>query len=65
MAFAFASEMSARVTYDAIHFHGGYGFMLEHDAQLYYRRARGWPRVWGGPEAAFARAATARYGETA
>jgi alkylation response protein AidB-like acyl-CoA dehydrogenase len=64
MAFAFASETSARVTYDAIHFHGGYGFMLEHDAQLYYRRARGWPRVWGGPEAAYARAAAARYGKT-
>jgi alkylation response protein AidB-like acyl-CoA dehydrogenase len=65
MAFAFASETSARVTYDAIHFHGGYGFMLEHDAQLYYRRARGWARVWGGPEAAYARAAAARYGKTA
>ena len=65
MAFAFASETAARATYDAIHFHGGYGFMLEHDAQLYYRRARGWPRVWGGPEAAYARAAAARYGEMA
>jgi alkylation response protein AidB-like acyl-CoA dehydrogenase len=65
MAFAFASETAARVTYDAIHFHGGYGFMLEHDAQLYYRRARGWPRVWGGAEAAYARAAAARYEMTA
>jgi alkylation response protein AidB-like acyl-CoA dehydrogenase len=65
MAFAFASETAARVTYDAVHFHGGYGFMLEHDAQLYYRRARGWARVWAGPEEGFARAAAARYGKSA
>ena len=25
-----------------LHFHGGYGFMLEYDIQLHYRRARGW-----------------------
>jgi alkylation response protein AidB-like acyl-CoA dehydrogenase len=63
MAFAFSSETAAHVTYDAIHFHGGYGFMLEHDAQLYYRRARGWPRVWGSADAGYARAAAARYGK--
>jgi alkylation response protein AidB-like acyl-CoA dehydrogenase len=65
MAFAFASETAARVTYDAIHFHGGYGFMVEQDAQLHYRRARGWARAWGDPEAAYARAAAARYGRVA
>ena len=62
MAFAFASETSARATYDAIHFHGGYGFMLEHDVQLHYRRVRGWARVWGDAETAYQRAAAARYG---
>jgi alkylation response protein AidB-like acyl-CoA dehydrogenase len=62
MAFAFASETSARATYDAIHFHGGYGFMLEHDVQLHYRRVRGWARVWGDAEAGYQRAAAARYG---
>jgi alkylation response protein AidB-like acyl-CoA dehydrogenase len=61
MAFAFASETAEQATYNAIHFHGGYGFMLEHDAQLYYRRARGWPRVWGDAEAAHRRAAARRY----
>ncbi len=50
LAFAFASETAEQATYDAIHFHGGYGFMLEHDVQLYYRRARGWARVWGSAE---------------
>ena len=31
--------------YWALHFHGGYGFMLEYDIQLYYRRSRAWARV--------------------
>jgi hypothetical protein len=35
--------------------------MLEQDVQLYYRRARGWARVWGEPRAAFRRAAAHRY----
>jgi alkylation response protein AidB-like acyl-CoA dehydrogenase len=62
MAFAFASETAERATYHGIHFHGGYGFMLEHDVQLFYRRARGWARVWGDAEAGYRRAADARYG---
>ena len=65
MAFAFASEAAERATYDAIHFHGGYGFMLEHDAQLFYRRARTWARVWGDAEDGYRRAAAARYGSVA
>jgi alkylation response protein AidB-like acyl-CoA dehydrogenase len=62
LAFAYASETAERATYQAIHFHGGYGFMLEHDVQLFYRRARGWARVWGSADDAYRRAATARYG---
>ncbi len=65
MAFAFASETAERATYHAIHFHGGYGFMVEHDVQLHYRRARGGARVWGGAEAGYRRAAAARYGPVA
>ncbi|HEX5945819.1 MAG TPA: acyl-CoA dehydrogenase family protein [Acidimicrobiales bacterium] len=61
MAFAFASRTAEAATYDAIHVHGGYGFMLEYDVQLHHRRARGWARVWGDAEAADARAADARY----
>jgi alkylation response protein AidB-like acyl-CoA dehydrogenase len=61
LAFAFASATADRVTYQAIHFHGGYGFMLEHDVQLFYRRARGWARVWGSADDAYRRAASARY----
>jgi len=62
MSFAFSSRAVAAASYDAVHLHGGYGFMLEHDAQLFYRRARGWARVWGDAEAAYRRAELARYG---
>lgn len=41
MALAFCSEAARDATYDALHFHGGYGFMEEYDIQLYFRRARG------------------------
>nr|MDT0667045.1 acyl-CoA dehydrogenase family protein [Micromonospora sp. DSM 115978] len=61
MAFGFAAETARQATYNAVHFHGGYGFMLEYDAQLHYRRARGWARVWGQPRQAYQRAARARY----
>lgn len=60
MAFAFASETAELATAHAVHFHGGYGFMLEQDVQLHYRRARGWARVWGDAEAGYRRAADAR-----
>ena len=61
MAFAFAARTAEQATYDAIHTHGGYGFMLEYDVQLHYRRCRGWSRVWGDAERAVTRAADARY----
>ena len=65
MAFAFASKVAEKATYDAIHTHGGYGFMLEYDVQLHWRRVRGWARVWGDAEAGYRRAGAARYGRGA
>lgn len=65
MAFAFASETARDTTYEAVHFHGGYGFMLETDVQLFYRRARAWARVWGEPAAGYRRAGAARYADAA
>ena len=41
MAFGFAPETARDTSYWALHFHGGYGFMLEYDIQLYYRRCAG------------------------
>lgn len=61
MAFAFASDVARQVTYWAMHTLGGYGVMLEHDAQLYFRRARGWAGVYGDAEAAYRRVASYRY----
>jgi len=43
MAFLFASEVAERAASWSLHFHGGYGFMLEYDIQLFYRRAKAWP----------------------
>jgi alkylation response protein AidB-like acyl-CoA dehydrogenase len=33
----------------ALHVHGGYGFMVEYDIQLYFRRASAWPLLLGDP----------------
>jgi alkylation response protein AidB-like acyl-CoA dehydrogenase len=62
MAFAFAAESARDATYRSLHFHGGYGFMMEYDVQLYYRRARAWSNVWAEPAVAYRRTADARYG---
>jgi len=62
MAFAFAHESARDATYRALHFHGGYGFMMEYDIQLYYRRARAWATVFAEPRVVYQRAADRRYG---
>lgn len=65
MAFAFAYETARDATYRSLHIHGGYGFGMECDAQLYYRRVRGWAMVYGEPGVALDRVADARYGPVA
>ncbi|OBF11158.1 acyl-CoA dehydrogenase family protein [Mycobacterium sp. 852002-10029_SCH5224772] len=62
MAFAFAYETARDATRRSLHIHGGYGFGMEGDIQLYYRRVRGWAMVFGDPAAALDRVADARYG---
>ena len=62
MAFAFAYETARDATYRSLHVHGGYGFGMEGDIQLYYRRVRGWALVYGEPAVALDRVADARYG---
>jgi len=39
MAVTFAAATALEAATSCLHFHGGYGFMLEYDPQLYYRRA--------------------------
>jgi len=65
MAFAFACESARDVTYRSLHFLGGYGFMMEYDVQLYYRRARAWANVYAEPRVAYRRAADKRYSQRA
>ena len=62
MAYAFAASTARDASYWALHFHGGYGFMLEYDIQLYYRRSRAWAQVVMDPARAYRRVADKRYG---
>jgi alkylation response protein AidB-like acyl-CoA dehydrogenase len=62
MAFAFAYESARDATYRSLHYHGGYGFMMEYDVQLYYRRARAWANVYAEPRIVYRRVADKRYG---
>ncbi|HEY8545667.1 MAG TPA: acyl-CoA dehydrogenase family protein [Acidimicrobiales bacterium] len=48
-AFWFAGETAERASAASLHFHGGYGFMLEYDIQLHARRAKGWRLLLGDP----------------
>ncbi|OBH21811.1 acyl-CoA dehydrogenase [Mycobacterium sp. E1715] len=65
MAFAFGYETARDATRRSLHIHGGYGFGMEGDIQLYYRRVRGWAMVIGDPATALDRVADARYGAVA
>jgi alkylation response protein AidB-like acyl-CoA dehydrogenase len=49
MAFLHAAEVAFRTCRDALQFHGGYGFTVEYDIQLYFRRAKAWPLALGAP----------------
>ena len=54
MAFLFAAKTAQKTTGDSLHFHGGYGFTMEYDIQLYFRRAKAWPLLAGDPEPQYA-----------
>jgi hypothetical protein len=63
MAWSFSSETALGVTRDSLHYHGGYGFTREYDIQLYFRRAKAYPLVWGDPRAEYQRLADELFGE--
>lgn len=64
MAFLFATRAARRASKVALHVHGGYGFTLEYDIQLYYRRAQAWPLALGDPKLGVAQLADALFGPT-
>jgi alkylation response protein AidB-like acyl-CoA dehydrogenase len=50
MAYLFASETAHSTAGASLHFHGGYGYMLEYDIQLYFRRAKTLQLLTGDPD---------------
>ena len=61
MSFAYNAEVAFRTCRESLQFHGGYGFTLEYDIQLYYRRTKAWPSLDGDPRRSYARVAEALY----
>jgi alkylation response protein AidB-like acyl-CoA dehydrogenase len=65
MAFAYAGEAAELAATEALHFHGGYGFMLEYDIQLYFRRIKAWSLVHGDRQLELRRLADHLWGPAA
>lgn len=49
MAFLHAGATAQLASEESLHFHGGYGFTLEYDIQLYFRRAKAWSLALAPP----------------
>jgi len=62
MAFLFAARAAQDTSAAALHVHGGYGFTLEYDVQLYLRRAKAWPLASGDPRRGALHVADALFG---
>jgi alkylation response protein AidB-like acyl-CoA dehydrogenase len=56
LACAFNAEAARQASYRSLHYHGGYGFMLEYDIQLFFRRAKAWPAQFAEPTSLYTRA---------
>ena len=65
MAFLFAARTAQDTSAAALHVHGGYGFTLEYDVQLYLRRAKAWPLALGDPRRGTLHLADALFGPVA
>lgn len=48
-AYLFAGETAQQSAGESLHVHGGYGFTLEYDIQLFYRRAKAWALCLDAP----------------
>jgi alkylation response protein AidB-like acyl-CoA dehydrogenase len=62
MAFLFAARTAQDTSAAALHVHGGYGFTLEYDVQLYLRRAKAWTLALGDPRRGALQLADALFG---
>jgi alkylation response protein AidB-like acyl-CoA dehydrogenase len=63
MAFLFNADCAFRTARECLQFHGGYGFTLEYDIQLYFRRAKAWPLALGDSRREYERLADLVYAE--
>ena len=54
MALAFAAETAEDTAATSLHAHGGYGYTIEYDIQLYFRRAKALALIMGGVEHLYA-----------
>lgn len=61
MDFLFLKDVAFKTARESLQFHGGYGFTLEYDIQLYLRRAKAWPLLFGDPRTHYARLADNLY----
>jgi alkylation response protein AidB-like acyl-CoA dehydrogenase len=55
IAYLFLSELAFKTCRESLQFHGGYGFTLEYDIQLFFRRAKAWPLALGDPRTEYER----------
>lgn len=62
MAYVHARDVANRAASIGIHVEGGFGFTLESDLQLYFRRAKGWALVSGDPHDDLRALGELRYG---
>lgn len=62
MAFVFCGQTAQQASRVSLHTHGGYGFMLEYDVQLHYRRAKAWSLLGGDPRHALGDLGDALFG---
>jgi len=65
MAFVNAADVAGRVATEALHLHGGLGYTVAGDVQLFFRRAKAIPLVLGDPERELARLGDLLYGPSA
>jgi 3-oxochol-4-en-24-oyl-CoA dehydrogenase len=47
MAFSYAAQAAGRAADDVLHFHGGYGMILEYDIPHFFQRIKGWSLLIG------------------
>lgn len=65
MAYLYAEETAMKAATVGVHVLGGVGFTVESDAQLYFRRVKGWTLIAGDPTSDLAEVADQLFGPVA